>query len=92
MLPVVAGENETTYQMMLYSLVMVAATLILVPLQFMGLFYLVGATALGSIFLWYTWKVNQLHTPAAALSLYKFSLLYLALLFVVMMADRLLAL
>lgn len=92
MLPVVAGERETTYQMMLYSLVMVATTLILVPLQFMGLLYLVGATGLGVIFLWYSWKVNQQRTPSAALSLYKFSLLYLALLFVVMMADRLIAL
>ena len=91
-LRVVAGERETTYQMMLYSLVMVATTLILVPLQFMGMFYLVGATGLGIIFLWYSWKVNQQRTPSASLSLYKFSLLYLALLFVVMMADRLIAL
>jgi len=71
---------------------MVATTLILVPLQFMGMLYLVGATGLGVIFLWYSWKVNQQRTPSAALSLYKFSLLYLALLFVVMMADRLIAL
>ena len=90
MLPVVAGERETTYQMLLYSLVMVATTLVLVPLQVMGMLYLIGASALGFIFIWYAWKVNQQQTPAAALSLYKFSLLYLALLFVVMMADRLL--
>ena len=89
MLPVVAGENETTKQMLLYSLVMVAMTLLLVPMQAMGNLYLVGAVILGGLFLWKSWQVLKDHSTPKALSLYKFSLLYLALLFAVMMVDRL---
>jgi len=88
MLPVVAGEGETTRQMLIYSLGMVAITLVLVPLQAMGGLYLVGALALGGWFVWLAWQVNRQHTPQAALKLYVYSLLYLFLLFGVMMIDR----
>jgi protoheme IX farnesyltransferase len=59
-----------------------------VPLQAMGLIYLVCAVALGAVFLYRAWQVNHEHTPVSALSLYKYSLLYLALLFVAMIVDR----
>jgi protoheme IX farnesyltransferase len=91
MLPVVAGENETTRQMLLYAILMVVFTLLLVPIRAMGGVYLIGAVVLGAIFLFKSWQVNQDHSIANALSLYKFSLLYLALLFAVMMIDRLAA-
>jgi len=89
MLPVVAGESETTRQMLLYSLVMVFMTLLMVPIQAMGNVYLAGAVVLGSLFLWKSWQVLKDHSTPKALSLYKYSLLYLALLFAVMMLDRL---
>jgi protoheme IX farnesyltransferase len=88
MLPVIAGEEETTRQMFIYSLGMVALTLVLVPLQAMGAIYLVGALALGGWFLWLAWQVNKQHTQQAALKLYVYSLLYLFALFGVMMIDR----
>ncbi|MCL5994972.1 MAG: heme o synthase, partial [Chloroflexi bacterium] len=88
MLPVVAGEAETANQMWLYSWGMVALTLVLVPLQAMGLIYLISAVVLGGIFLWRAWQVRHEHSQVATLSLYKFSLLYLALLFVAMIVDR----
>jgi protoheme IX farnesyltransferase len=89
MLPVVAGPAETARQMLLYSVGMVALTVILVPLQVMGWVYLAGAAVLGGIFLWRAWQVNREPTPQTALSLYKYSLLYLALLFAAMVIDRL---
>jgi protoheme IX farnesyltransferase len=88
MLPVIAGENETTRQMLIYSLGMVAITLVLVPLQAMGLIYFIGAVALGAWFMWLAWQLNRRHTSQAALKLYVYSLLYLFALFGVMMLDR----
>ena len=92
MLPVVAGEAETTKQILLYTVLMVVFTLLLVPIQAMGSVYLIGALALGALFLWKSWQVRKDHSRPKVLSLYKYSLLYLALLFVVMMVDRLSAL
>jgi heme o synthase len=89
MLPVVAGEAETTKQILLYTVLLVVFTLLLVPIQAMGMTYLVGALALGGLFLWKSWQVQKDHSRPKVLSLYKYSLLYLALLFVVMMVDRL---
>jgi protoheme IX farnesyltransferase len=88
MLPVVAGEGETTKQMLIYSLGMVAITLVLVPLQAMGWIYFVGAVGLGAWFMWLAWQLNRRHTPQAALKLYVYSLLYLFALFGMMMVDR----
>jgi protoheme IX farnesyltransferase len=88
MLPVVAGDTETSRQMWLYSWGMVALSLALVPLRAMGMIYLVSALGLGAIFLVRAWHVNHEHTPVSALSLYKYSLLYLALLFCAMVLDR----
>jgi len=91
MLPVIAGEKVTAWQMWLYAWAMVAITIVLVPLHVMGILYLISAIVLGAIFLWRTWQLNRLLTPLSALSLYKYSLLYLAMLFGAMMLDRLIA-
>jgi protoheme IX farnesyltransferase len=90
MLPVVAGNDETARQILLYSFGMFALTLVLVPVQAMGSIYLTGAIALGIRFLWLAWRVNREHTRHSALKLYVFSLHYLFALFAVMMADRIL--
>jgi protoheme IX farnesyltransferase len=86
MLPVVAGEEETRWQILLYSLLLVFFTLLLTPLQAMGAVYLLLAMLLGAIFLRYAWDVW--HTGANIWGLYKYSLLYLALLFGAMVLDR----
>lgn len=88
MLPVVAGEDETARQMLIYSIGMVAITLMLVPLQAMGGFYLAGALALGSLFVWKAWQVTREHSPVVVWGLYKYSLIYLFALFAVMVVDR----
>jgi protoheme IX farnesyltransferase len=88
MLPVVAGDVETSRQMWLYSWCLVVLSLALVPLHAMGVVYLLSALGLGAIFLLRAWHVNREHTPVSALSLYKYSLLYLALLFSAMVLDR----
>jgi heme o synthase len=90
MLPVVRGERETTRQIVLYSLVLVAVTLLPVVWWTMGAFYLVSALALGGWFLLLAWRLRAEPTPARASGLFHYSLAYLALLFVAMAIDPLL--
>lgn len=88
MLPVVATESETTRQIWIYSWVMLAITLILVAIGAMGWIYMTVAIVIGALFLLRAWQLKKDCTQKRALELYKYSLLYLALLFVGMAADR----
>jgi len=87
MLPVVVGPEETRRQIIIYSWIFFLSTLILFPLQLMGWIYFVAAFLLGGKFMLDAYRVNHEGTRAAALSLYKYSLLHLALLFVAMVLD-----
>jgi protoheme IX farnesyltransferase len=79
MLPVVRGEAETTRQILLYTLVMVAFT---VGAGFaFGLVAVGAALVLGGVFLWLAWRLRREPTPRHAALLFHYSLLYLALLF-----------
>jgi protoheme IX farnesyltransferase len=90
MLPVVAGEEETRWQILLYSVLMFGVTLLLVPLGAMGWLYLLLAVILGALFLRSAWQVWRSGSQQAIWGLYKYSLLYLALLFGAMVLDQLL--
>jgi heme o synthase len=88
MLPVVAGEGETRWQILVYSVLMVALSALLTPIGAMGWLYLLLALGFGAIFLRYAWDVWRKGDQASIWGLYKYSLLYLALLFVAMVVDR----
>jgi heme o synthase len=88
MLPVVAGVEATTRRMLLYTALVVAVSLLLVPLGPMSWIYLVAALALGVWFLWDTWRVHR--NPSRAMALFMTSNLYLAALFAAVMLDTLL--
>jgi protoheme IX farnesyltransferase len=89
MLPVVRGERETTRQIVLYALVLVAVSVVPVLGGTLGLLYLGIALALGATFVLLALKLRRRTTPRRASALFHFSLLYLALLFVAMAADPL---
>jgi len=89
MLPVVAGVRATQRQILLYSLALVATTLAFAPIGRMGAIYLVAAMILGATFVWYAAALWRSGTMRAAMSLFKFSILYLALLFASMAVDAL---
>jgi len=55
-----------------------------------GVFYLAAALLLGAVFLRLAWRLRQDTTPVHARALFKFSLVYLALLFVLMALDPIL--
>jgi len=89
MMPVVAGEHWTKVQMLAYTLMLIPLTVMPAVFGSLGLFYAAIALGLGGRLLWYC--VRLLREPVllpTAWKLYKYSLLYLFLLFVAMGVDR----
>jgi protoheme IX farnesyltransferase len=91
MLPVVHGERETARQIVHYTVLLVAVTLAPVALGVFGALYAVAALALGGIFLVLAFRLRRRLVPARAALLFHYSLAYLALLFVAMAIDPVLA-
>ena len=87
MLPVVFGREYTVLNIFLYSLVLVVLALLLAITPAAGWLYLAAAALLGALFLALSWRLKQDPTSRHARNLYLYSLLYLALLFVAMVAD-----
>jgi protoheme IX farnesyltransferase len=89
MLPVVRGERRTKFEMLAYTLILLPLTVMPSFFGALGIFYGVVATLLGARLLWYS--IRLLRESAAtplAWQMYRYSLLYLALLFVAMGVDR----
>jgi protoheme IX farnesyltransferase len=91
MLPVIEGEESTVRQIWVYTLITVAATLILVfPLASSGLVYLLFACFLGFVFIRKAYELRQQpQDKQLAKSLFKYSILYLMLLCTGMVIDSL---
>jgi len=91
MLPVVAGNEPTSKQILFYTLALVPVTLLLVyPLNVLGPVYGVVALGLGIVFLHKAWQLLQVPSDLqVARSVFKYSILYLMLLFAGMALDSL---
>jgi protoheme IX farnesyltransferase len=90
MLPVVRGRRETSHQILYYTLLLVAVTLLLFPAGRMGLIYLGTALVLGAAFIWGAIRLWRDDSGKRAIRLFSFSNLYLTLLFAAMALDALL--
>jgi protoheme IX farnesyltransferase len=88
MLPVVRGVAETRKQIMIYTVIMIATTLLPLATGTSGPLYLVLALGLGGWFLYDAILLLREQTQRAARRLYLYSLLYLALLFLAMVIDH----
>ncbi len=89
MMPVVRGTHHTKVQMLGYTIMLVPLTLLPWFSGTLGLVYLVAAILLGARLLWYCIKLLRENTVGpTAWKMYKFSLLYLFLLFIAMGVDR----
>lgn len=89
MLPVVRGERQTKIQMLIYTLALLPLTVMPSAFGALGPFYLVCAVLLGARLLWYCVRLlNEAGVTPTAWKMYRYSLLYLALLFVAMALDR----
>jgi protoheme IX farnesyltransferase len=87
MLPVTHGEEETRRQIALYSLALVPVTLALAPLGLSGPIYWVPALGLGAVFIYFAMVLQRSAQIPHAMRLFRFSILYLFLLFVLMTVD-----
>ncbi|HYW55079.1 MAG TPA: heme o synthase [Dongiaceae bacterium] len=92
MLPNVKGIPRTKREIMVYSLVLVGVSLAFFPLHVLGPCYGGCALVLGAVFLWDAWKVGGVSTQRYARVLFKYSLLYLALMCAAMVLDRIIPL
>jgi protoheme IX farnesyltransferase len=89
MMPVVRGEARTKFEMLAYTLILLPLTLMPTFFGALGIFYGVAAAVLGGRLLWYCIQLLREKTNGpVAWRMYRYSLLYLALLFVAMGVDR----
>ena len=91
MLPVVAGKERTVQSIFGYTLVLVALTLVFTASSTLGPVYLGMAAVLGAVLVGMAWQLRREQTARRARHLYLYSLLYLAVLFVAIMVDSVLA-
>lgn len=89
MLPVVSGPHETKRQILVYSLALVVSTLLLAVWSDAGLVYLTAASVLGALFLYYAFRLWQTASAGASAALFRYSIVYLGLLFAAIAADGL---
>lgn len=89
MMPNAKGERRTRVEMMVYTVLLVGATVALAwPLDALGTFYLVAATLLGGLFLWHSVRILVDGRKAVAMRMFHYSILYLGLLFAAMVLDK----
>jgi protoheme IX farnesyltransferase len=88
MMPVILGERETRKQIFLYSLLLLAVTLILFAMRAMGYFYLLVALVLGAILVYLSIRLLRDQSKKWARTLFWYSNCYLAVIFAAMVVDR----
>ena len=91
MLPVVRSERETGTQILVYTVILAAVSILPYTAGLLGLVYLVSATLLGLRFLQLSLRLTRGLSPVVARATFLWSLAYLALLFTAMGLDRALA-
>jgi len=87
MLPAVAPLQQVLRQMLAYTVVMVAATVLLVPVGDLGLIYGIGASLLGALFIAGVFALSRDPDPQKAMRLFGYSISYVTLLFGVLTLD-----
>jgi protoheme IX farnesyltransferase len=87
MLPAVATFKRTSHEILVYSVALVACSLVLAPVASLGALYLAAAVVLGAGFLLFAVRLAVRETPKAAMRLFSYSITYLTVLFVAMAVD-----
>ena len=88
MLPVTHGDAFTRLHILLYTIILVAATLLPFAIGMSGLIYLAGALALGGGFLYWAIVLLRNRNPRAPMETFKYSIVYLMVLFGFLMVDH----
>jgi protoheme IX farnesyltransferase len=92
MMPVVASLRRTTLEILVYSVIMWAITVLVGPVAHLGWIYAITALVLGALFTYYAFRLfrharNDRADVAEAMRLFHFSITYLTALFVLMAVD-----
>jgi protoheme IX farnesyltransferase len=88
MLPNTHGEKYTLLHIVLYTLIMLAASLLPYVYGMSGLLYLLSALILGVIFLYYTIRLYYQYSDYLAKKTFRYSIWYLSLLFAILLIDH----
>jgi heme o synthase len=88
MLPVTHGRKFTQLHVLLYTVILFAASLMPFAYGMSGWPYLAAAVVLGGVFLWYAWMIFRRYEDAVARATFKYSIVYLALLFAALLVDH----
>ncbi len=88
MLPNTHGEQYTRLHIFLYTVILFAVTLMPFISGMSGLVYLVSAVMLGAVFLGYAWKIYREYSDALARKTFRYSIIYLSLLFAALLVDH----
>ena len=88
MLPVTHGGPFTRLHILLYTLLLVATTILPTLIGMSGLVYLIAALGLGGYFLWLSWLLYREYSEPLARRTFRYSINYLALLFAALLVDH----
>jgi protoheme IX farnesyltransferase len=88
MLPVTHGMKLTQLHVLLYTVALVATTVLPFAVAMSGLIYLAAAGVLGAIFLRYSWRVYRDYSDVLARKTFAYSIIYLSLLFAALLVDH----
>ena len=88
MLPVTHGDRFTRLHVLLYTVILVAVTLLPFSTRMSGLIYLVAAVGLGGFFLFYAIRICLAYSDELAKKTFRYSILYLSLLFTALLIDH----
>ena len=88
MLPVTHGSEFTRLQVFLYTLVLFAGTLLPFVSGMSGWIYLGAAVLLNAVFIGYAWKLWRKYSDQLARKTFRYSILYLSLLFAALLVDH----
>jgi protoheme IX farnesyltransferase len=88
MLPVTHGKEYTRLQVLLYTLILFVASLLPFTVRMSGWLYLGAAIILGSVFVGYAVRMVLAYSDALARKAFRYSILYLALLFAALLVDH----
>ena len=88
MLPVTHGSEFTRLHIVLYTVALVAVTMLPFAVRMSGWLYLVCALALGAVFIGYAVRLQRTYSDALAKATFRYSIVYLALLFFALLVDH----
>jgi protoheme IX farnesyltransferase len=88
MLPVTHGVTYTRWPILFYTVLLLQVSILPVVFGMSGFFYLGGALVLGSVFLWYAWRLLDPPDELFAMRVFNYSIIYLMALFAFLLVDH----